>query len=100
MQRLGSTCGRCSFTVFIAGLLADFDRYLASGTPDLVRDLVGYRQAGFYATDEELREVVTALRAAVHPLVQLGPGPGRSRRLLTTVLMPAPEAATPASSPG
>jgi hypothetical protein len=81
---------RAAFTAFVAGLLGDFDRYLAAGAPDLVRDLVGYRQAGFYATDDELREVIAAVQAAVRPYVAAGPGPGRTRRLLTTVLLPAP----------
>lgn len=82
---------RAAFGVFVAGLLADFDRYLAAGPPDLVRDLVGYRQAGFYATDEELTEVIAAVQAALRPLAGAGPAPGRTRRLLSTVLMPAPE---------
>ncbi len=81
---------RAAFTVFVAALLADFDRYLAAGTPDLARDMVGYRQAGFYATDDELRQVVAAVQAAVRPYVTAGPAPGRVRRLLTTVLLPAP----------
>jgi DNA-binding HxlR family transcriptional regulator len=87
---------RAAFTAFIAGLLADFDRYLAGGAPDMARDLAGYRQAGFYATDEELRGAVAAIQAAVLPLIQAGPGPGRTRRLLTTMLLPAPESAPPA----
>ncbi|MEU4422080.1 helix-turn-helix domain-containing protein [Actinoplanes sp. NPDC024001] len=82
---------RAAFLVFVAGLIADFERYLATGKPDLVRDLVGYRQAGFYATDDEMRTMIEAVRAAVHPLAAAGPAPGRKRRLFTTVLLPAPE---------
>lgn len=81
---------RAAFMSFVAGLLADFDRYLAAGEPDLVRDLVGYRQAGFYATDEELRGIIGAVAAAVGPYLGAGPAPGRRRRLLATVLLPAP----------
>ncbi len=90
---------RAAFLVFVAGLLADFDRYLESGDVDLLRDLVGYRQAGFYCTDEELREGVAALGAALHPLMTAGPAPGRSRRVLTTVLMPAPAPAADGLAP-
>lgn len=82
---------RAAFLVFVARLIADFDRYLAAGDPDLVRDQAGYRQAGFYATDDEMRDVIAAVRAAVHPLADRGPAPGRTRRLFTTVLLPAPE---------
>jgi DNA-binding transcriptional ArsR family regulator len=87
---------RAAFLVFVAGLLADFDRYLDSGDVDLLRDLVGYRQAGFYCTDDELRECIVALQAAIHPWITAGPGPGRSRRMFTTVLMPAPAPAADA----
>ncbi len=85
---------RAAFLAFVAALLADFDRYLAAGTPDLVRDLVGYRQAGFHATDAELLEVIGTIQAALRPYLQAGPGSGRSRRLLSTSLLPAPEHAT------
>ncbi|MDI6101863.1 helix-turn-helix domain-containing protein [Actinoplanes sp. NEAU-A12] len=85
---------RAAFTAFVAALLADFDRYLDGGAPDLARDLVGYRQAGFYATDEELLGVIAAVQAAVRPYLAAGPAPGRTRRLLSTVLLPAPERTT------
>lgn len=81
---------RAGFLTFVAGLLADFDRYLATPGADLERDLVGYRQTGFYASDAELEAVIAALRAAVAPQADVGPGPGRTRRLLTTMLLPAP----------
>src|ERR1700729_345968 len=40
-----------AFMAYVAGLLADFDRYLAAGTPDLGRDGAGYTVAGLYLTD-------------------------------------------------
>ncbi len=82
---------RAAFLAFVAALLADFDRYLAAGPPDLLRDLAGYRQAGFYATDEELGDVIADIQAAVRPYLEAGPAPGRSRRVLSTILLPAPE---------
>ena len=42
---------RRAFLTFVAGLLADFDRYLDGDSPDLMRDLVGYRQVGLNLTD-------------------------------------------------
>jgi predicted DNA-binding transcriptional regulator YafY len=86
---LGPDEHRAAFLTFAAGLLADFDRYLTGAEPDLGRDRVGYRQAGFYATDAEVDQLIADLRAAIAPLAGAGPGEGRTRRLLTTVLMPA-----------
>lgn len=79
---------RAAFFTFVAGLLADFDRYVAAGDIDLVRDRVGYRQAGFYATDAELDELLAVVSAALVPLLDSAATPERRRRLLTTVLMP------------
>ena len=86
---------RRAFLAFVAGLLADFDRYLEVGHVDLERDLVGYRQAAFYATDEETQRVVEDIRATVAPWMGNRPGSGRRRRVLTTVLLPAEEASEP-----
>src|SRR5919206_2579638 len=79
---------RQAFTTFVAGLLGDFDRYLARGDVDLGRDLVGYRQAALHLTDQELLDLVTELREAITRRMSLPPE-GRTRRLLTTVLLPA-----------
>ncbi|MEV1142440.1 helix-turn-helix domain-containing protein [Micromonospora sp. NPDC049799] len=82
---------RQAFLTFVAQLLADFDRYLDAGGGDLGRDLGGYRQSAFHATDEELTEFLTRLRALFGEYAAREPGPGRVRRLLTTVLLPAPD---------
>ncbi|MCI4062870.1 helix-turn-helix domain-containing protein [Micromonospora sp. R77] len=87
---------RRAFLTFVAGLLADFDRYLDAGGGDLARDLAGYRQNAFHATDAELAEFVTRLRALFAEYATLDPGPDRTRRLLTTVLLPARPPAEPA----
>jgi DNA-binding transcriptional ArsR family regulator len=95
--RLGPEEHRGVFLTFVAGLLGDFDRYLARDDVDLARDQVGYRHAGFYATDEEVVALLTAVRDALRPLQQNRPGAGRTRRMLTTVLLPADDrGATPA----
>ncbi|MBL6277460.1 helix-turn-helix domain-containing protein [Micromonospora fiedleri] len=80
---------RRAFLTFVAGMLADFDRYLDSGGGDLARDLVGYRQNAFYVTDAELVEFITRMRELFAEYAALGPGPDRVRRLFTTVLLPA-----------
>lgn len=76
------------FLTFAVGLLADFDRYLDRGDVDMARDHAGFTQTAMYLTDEEMSEVVDELRAVLHPRIALPPAPGRTRRLLTTVLLP------------
>ncbi len=87
---------RTGFLTFMAGLVADFDRYLSGDRVDLARDLAGYRQAAFYATDDETARLVSQIRAAFAPLLAQQPAPGRRRRLLTTVLLPTGEPIPPA----
>ena len=42
----------------VAGLLADFDRYLAQGDADLVHDGATYRMAGMWLDDREFAELL------------------------------------------
>lgn len=79
---------RQAFTTFVAGLLGDFDRYLARGEVDPGRDLVSYGHAALYLTDDELLEMGRELREVLASRMSLPPE-GRTRRLLTTILMPA-----------
>jgi DNA-binding transcriptional ArsR family regulator len=88
---------RSAFLAFVAGVLADFDRYVEPGDVDFERDLAGYRQAAFYATDEEAQRVVDDVRTALAPWLDRQPAPGRRRRVLTTVLLPATEPDPPAA---
>jgi DNA-binding transcriptional ArsR family regulator len=80
-----------AFLAYVAGLLADFDRYLGAGPPDPVRDGVGYTVAGLYMTDAELAGFLRDLAALVQPLLANAPGKGRRRRMLYTVLLPHPD---------
>jgi DNA-binding transcriptional ArsR family regulator len=77
------------FTVFLAGLLGDFGRYVHSEGADFVADGAGYRQVPLELTDSEFTELVGRLQAAVAPVLHNEPGPGRRRRMLTTIVMPA-----------
>lgn len=47
---------RHAFMAFVAALLGDFDRYLARGEIDLLRDGVSYDLAGTWLDDAELIE--------------------------------------------
>ncbi|MDD9207837.1 hypothetical protein PU560_15380 [Georgenia sp. 10Sc9-8] len=80
---------RAAVRALVAGVLADADRYLDRDDVDPGRDRVGYRQVGFYATDEEVDALLRTVREALARLAGNGPGDGRTRRLLTTVLLPA-----------
>jgi DNA-binding transcriptional ArsR family regulator len=79
-----------AFTAYVAGLLADFDRYLASAPPDPARDGADYRVGAMWLTDDEFTEFLHDLRAVFLPRLANAPGEGRRRRMLYTVFLPAP----------
>jgi DNA-binding transcriptional ArsR family regulator len=85
------------FTIFVAGLIGDFGRYLGRERVDFVADGVGYRQIPLELTDEEFAALVGRLDAAFAPALGNAPAPGRRRRLFTTVVVPVepPEEDTP-----
>ncbi len=82
-----------AFMAYVAGLLADFDRYLAAGPPDPARDGADYRVAAMWLTDTEFGDFLREFAAIAQPRLANGPGKGRKRRMLYTVLLPGPEQA-------
>ncbi|MGC9668301.1 helix-turn-helix domain-containing protein [Planosporangium sp. 12N6] len=80
---------RRAFLTFVASLLADFDRYLARDDIDLVRDGVGYRQLVLNLSDAEFTALGAELRELLERYAALPAGPGRVRRLLSRIVMPA-----------
>jgi hypothetical protein len=84
---------RHGFFAFLAGLIGDFERYLARGDVDLLRDGVSYRLMALWLTDEEVRELARELYAVLQPRLSKAPARGRKRRILATVTLPAPETA-------
>jgi len=52
---------RHAFMAFVAGLLAEADRYLATGKPDPARDGAGRRMATLWLSDAELTEFIRNL---------------------------------------
>jgi hypothetical protein len=89
-----------AFMAFVAGLLADLDRYLAAGAPDLARDGVSYRVAAMWLTDAELAGFVRDLLTVVGPRIANAPGKRRRRRMVFSVLLPAPETPAGDNVPG
>ena len=83
---------RSAFMAFVAGLLADMAHYIDAGDVDLEHDGAGYRTVGIWLSRQELTEMVAEIGAAVQARMANGPGPGRSRQLLSTVLIPHPGA--------
>ncbi len=80
-----------AFMAFAAGLLADFDRYLAADSPDLARDGVNYRTSALWLTDTEFADLIRDLITIVQPRLANAPGAGRRRRMLASVILPGPE---------
>ena len=79
---------RTMFTVYIAGLAGDFDRYLARDDVDPVRDGVGLRQAALWLSDDELAQLQERLTEVLAPFLAPEPDAGRTRRILSTILIP------------
>jgi DNA-binding transcriptional ArsR family regulator len=79
---------RHAFMAFVAGLLGDFDRYLARGDIDLLRDGVSYRLAALWLDDAEYASLLRDLTRVLQPRLANAPGPGRKRRILGSVLLP------------
>lgn len=77
------------FAGFAASLMGVFARYLDRGTPDLVRDGIGYREVVLNLTDAEFVALATALNAAVGPYLANQPAEGRRARILATIVLPA-----------
>jgi Helix-turn-helix domain len=80
---------RQMFVAFVAALLADFDRYLDRGRVDLLKDGVSFGIEGLWLDDAEYIEMVQDLYRVLQPRRANAAGPGRRRRLLASVLMPA-----------
>ncbi|WJH36798.1 helix-turn-helix domain-containing protein [Paenibacillus sp. CC-CFT747] len=76
------------FLSFLAGVISDFEKYVSQESFDMMKDMVTYRQARLHLSDEELREMVMSIGAAITKASSYGPGPGRRARTLTTILLP------------
>jgi DNA-binding transcriptional ArsR family regulator len=79
-----------AFMAYVAGMLADVDRYLASGPSDPVRDGADYRVGAAWLTDGEFAELLRDLGAVYASRLANAPAPGRRRRVIYTVYVPGP----------
>lgn len=80
---------RAAFTAYMTGLLGDFDRYLQRGDIDLRRDGVGYHVLALWLDDDEFHAFTTELAELLQTWSAKAEKPGRTRRILGTVLLPA-----------
>ncbi|GIP37244.1 transcriptional regulator [Paenibacillus sp. J31TS4] len=78
------------FLTFLGMVFQDFSNYVAQPRFDMFADMVMYRTAAFYADDEELKELLGTLGAAMAKVIEHEPAPGRKRRSLTSILIPDP----------
>ncbi|MGB0114682.1 MAG: helix-turn-helix domain-containing protein [Ilumatobacteraceae bacterium] len=76
------------FATFVGTLLTDFAAYLDSNDRDLRSDRVGYRQVPLWLTDDEFDDLTAHLAGAMERHLDNRPGPGRRRRLLSSIVMP------------
>jgi hypothetical protein len=79
---------RQAFLAYVAGLIADFDRYLARDEIDPLRDGAAYNLAAMWLDDAELAELARELAIVLQPRIANEPTEGRRRRILATVLLP------------
>src|SRR5215469_3494708 len=82
-----------AFMAYVAGMLADADRYLASGPADLVKDGATYRMAAMWLTDTEFAEFALNISSVFQPRLANVPGKGRRRRMIYSDFLPGREPA-------
>jgi hypothetical protein len=80
-----------AFMVYVAGMLADADRYLAAGPPDPARDGADYQVGALWLSDAEFAELLRDLSIVFRSRLAQTPARGRTRRMVYTVFLPAPE---------
>ena len=77
------------FSAYAATLIQGFKRYLDTrNTPDFVQDRVGYSEVYFYASTDELDELLAPLSQGLMKLSNNGPTEGRKFRKLVVINHP------------
>src|SRR5215212_10559476 len=77
------------FAAFLGSLLHNFEDYLRrTPHPDLLADIVGYREAVFYVTDDEFIELATKLNQLFLTLTHPTPPPRGPQHPFTPLPLP------------
>jgi len=74
------------FMKFLGLVLMDFKAYLSQPNYDFEKDMVSFRQATIYASDEEYREFTRKYVELITPLLQNEEAPHRKKRTITNIL--------------
>lgn len=82
------------FVTFVGALVSDFGRYLDHPDSRPGEDTMGYRQAAFWLTEGEQRELLEKMVEVLEPYLAQTRTKNRSRRLLSTIVIPDPSATT------
>jgi len=80
-----------AFMGYVAGMIDDVDRYLASGRIDPQRDGADYRAGAMWLSDDEFAAFLRDLATVFQPRLANAPGKGRTRRMIYAVFVPVPE---------
>lgn len=80
------------FLAFIGAVVGDFARYIGHDDSGPGHDALSYRQASLWLSDSEREDLVEKLIGALDPYLLLKAKSGRTRHLLTTILIPDVEA--------
>ncbi|WP_243658830.1 helix-turn-helix domain-containing protein [Tamaricihabitans halophyticus] len=79
---------RTMFTVFVAGLAGDLDRYLERPRLDPARDGVAFRQNAIWLSDDELVEFAAEFQELLDRFAANESTSDRTRRILSTIMIP------------
>jgi len=82
---------RRAFHSYVAALLADIDRYLERDEGLLRQGGATFRIAALWLTDDELSELAAGFGRLLKPYLDRPATPDRIRRMLRTIVLPAPE---------
>jgi hypothetical protein len=89
-----------AFMGYVAGMLDDVDRYLASGAIDPQRDGADYRAGAMWLSDDEFAAFLRDLAELFQPRLANAPAKGRRRRMIYLVTVPASERSGSADQAG
>jgi DNA-binding transcriptional ArsR family regulator len=80
---------RRGFATAMIGLFAEFNAYLDRDGANPTADAVSYRQATIWVSPAELHQLRIQMLAVLQPVLDNGPGSGRSPYHLSPILFPA-----------
>ncbi len=74
------------FIKFMANVLMDFEAYIRQPNYDFQKDMVSFRTASLYASDEEYSEFISKYVELITPLLQNEETADRKKRIVTNIL--------------